>query len=182
MDPASRDRSTTPLRGDGVDVLSDILDRFGPWMRSRIRAAFPLEWEDVLQEALVRLARSVPSMRSREDEALRALVSKTVRSVCVDEFRRRALRRRTIRPEMPADVDLADDGVPEPGSRASATEEQSRLERAVRTLQPRDRRIIQLRFRDGMGFREIAALLGVPQGSVAGWYSRAMAALREVVA
>ncbi len=162
--------------------LYQIHDRFGSWIASRVRSLFPRDWEDIVQEVMLRLARTVSRLRRGDDQALRAVISKTVRSVCVDEIRRRA-RSPAVQPAAAGD-ERREPEDPRGGAglgRLELGEDQQRVAAAFATLSERERRIIALRFRDGLGFREIAQLLDVPQGSVAGWYSRAMVKLREAL-
>lgn len=161
--------------GDGPQTLDIVQERYGSWIRSRVRSVFPREWEDLVQEVMLKLGQALPRMREHHDEAVRAVISRTVRSVCVDEMRRRARR---PRPE-PESGDVADDRTG-PSGRAVKVDDFARLHAAAaRKLSPQQRRILKLRFEDGLSFKQIAEVLDVPQGSVAGWYSRALDVLRE---
>jgi len=153
------------------DLLA-VHERYGPWIRSQLQALLPRDWEDAVQDVMVRLHRALAGMREGGDAAVRAVIARTVRSVCIDELRRRARH--------PGPVDApAEPADPRGGSIGEAAEERARLARALDALPERERRIVRLRFHDGLSFREIAELLDVPQGSVAGWYSRGMERLRE---
>jgi len=157
---------------------------YGSWIRARVRDYLPDAWEDGVQEVLVKLQPALARMRETRAEALRALVSRTVRSVCIDELRRRARRPAAAATETGSETEsLADPAPPQQEARDEAEEQAELLARvrgAWHELAERDRQVLQLRFRDGLSFREIAEVLDVPQGSVAGWYSRAIARLREV--
>ena len=165
--------------GDPSAILLDLYERYGDWIRARVRGTFPNEWEDVMQDVMLKLGRAVGSLRDRRDEAVRALISRTVRSVCVDEIRRRARHPMPVHDE--GEAEIADPGSPSPVQEVAAAESRSELSAAWAALPERERQILRLRFHDGLGFREIAEVLGVPQGSVAGWYSRALARLRETL-
>jgi RNA polymerase sigma-70 factor (ECF subfamily) len=156
--------------------VSDVDARFGDWIRARVGRLFPDDTDDLVQDVMLRLVQALPHLRDTRLEAARAFVSRTVRSVCIDEWRRRALRPR------PADltkVDPIDARAAAPEDSAIGAESRESVRRAWNGLPERERTILKLRFHDGLGFREIAEVLGVPQGSVAGWYARALAALRE---
>jgi len=160
----------------GVDV-GEAYARYGSWIRGKVRRYLPDMWEDGVQDVLVKLQPALARLRETREEAVRALVSRTVRSVCIDELRRRA--------RLPA-ADAAGGGLEElaagaPPDAAEGDELRARVARVWGTLAARERRILMLRFRDGLSFREIAEVLDVPQGSVAGWYSRAIARLREAL-
>jgi RNA polymerase sigma-70 factor, ECF subfamily len=175
-----RDDARVPTPDDDAARLLDVHRRFGAWIKSRIRRAFPRDWEDVTQDALLKLGRALASQRDLGDAALRALVSRTVRSACVDELRRR------VRRPAPASLDAAaadpPDHVASAGERAARSEDVERLRGAAwARLDDRERTILRLRFQEDLAFREIAERLGAPPGSIAGWYSRAVAKLKEML-
>jgi RNA polymerase sigma-70 factor (ECF subfamily) len=158
----------------GPRNLLQVYEKYGRWIRARVRRFLRDAWEDGVQEVLLKLQPALGRMRDHREPAMRALVSRTVRSVCIDEIRRR--QHRVTEP-------LAGEGVED----AQASEPEDRLEfperlrRAWDALPVRERRILKLRFHDGLTFREIAELLDVPLGSVTGWHARAIARLREVM-
>src|SRR5262245_57505457 len=69
--------------------LEDVYARYGGWIRGKVRHYLPDAWEDGVQEVFVKLQPALERMRETRPEAVRALVSRTVRSVCIDEIRRR---------------------------------------------------------------------------------------------
>ena len=156
--------------------LTEVEQRFGPWIRAKVRRLFPQDSDDVVQDVMLKLVQSLPRMRDERVEATRAFVSRTVRSVCIDEWRRRAQRPRAAGL---AHVDVPDPAAAAPVQSAIGMESRASVRRAWDSLPERERTILKLRFDEGLGFREIGEILGVPQGSVAGWYSRALASLRE---
>lgn len=62
-----------------------------------------------------------------------------------------------------------------------AAEELTGLRRAMETLGDADRDVLELRHHAGMGFKEIAALLGEPLGTVLARHHRALAKLRDML-
>jgi RNA polymerase sigma factor (sigma-70 family) len=160
----------------GAWSLADVESRFGGWVRAKVRRLFPGDCDDVVQDVMLKLAQALPKLRDDRVEAARAFVSRTVRSVCIDQWRRRAHRPGTAALD---GVDVPDPNAAAPAEAATSAESRASVQRAWDALPERERTILRLRFVDGLGFREIGEVLGVPQGSVAGWYSRALAALRE---
>lgn len=162
--------------------LEQVYERYGNWIRRRVRHHLPDAWEDGVQEVLVKLQPALERMRETREEAVRALVSRTVRSVCIDELRLRARRPGAATTETAAAAEELADPASSGGDANDDAEEQAevlaRVAEIWNGLAERERQILGLRFRDGLSFREIAELLDVPQGSVAGWYSRAIARLR----
>lgn len=64
------------------------------------------------------------------------------------------------------------DGRPDPQQRALLSERTERLQHALATLPPEQRRALTLHA-EGLGYREIAAELAVPIGTVCTWIARA---------
>ena len=157
------------------ELLERIRRTYGGWIRSRVRSRFARGWEDIEQDVMLKLGQGLPRMRETGERSLRALISRTLRSVFVDELRKRSRREEPgAAPEEPPD--------PAPGvSETVATRESVGLLKSAgwARLTRTQRRILKLRFEQGLSFRQIAEFLDVPQGSVAGWYSRALEALRE---
>ncbi|MCL2849527.1 MAG: SigE family RNA polymerase sigma factor [Micrococcales bacterium] len=59
--------------------------------------------------------------------------------------------------------------------------ERDRLVSALATLRPRVRRVVVLRYVDGLSIREVASTLGIPAGTVQSDASRGLAQLRETL-
>jgi RNA polymerase sigma-70 factor (ECF subfamily) len=158
--------------------LEEVHASYGDWIRGKVRHYLRDAWEDGVQEVFVRLQPALERMRETRPEAVRALVSRTVRSVCIDEIRRRGRQLDFA----PAAVATEPEELADPhATDAEHDELLPRVRELWNALPERDRRILKLRFQDGLSFREIAEVLDVPQGSVAGWYSRAVAQLREAL-
>lgn len=161
--------------------LEEVYASYGDWIRGKVRRYLPDAWEDGVQEVLVKLQPALERMRETREEAVRALLSRTVRSVCIDEIRRRArMPGRTSADAETAPEEL-EDRAPSGAEVEEEAETRSRVTAVWNALPERERHILELRFRDALSFREIAEVLDVPQGSVAGWYSRALARLREAL-
>lgn len=166
-------------RGHDLGVnLEEVYASYGDWIRGKVRRYLPDAWEDGVQEVLLKLQPALERMRETREEAVRALLSRTVRSVCIDEIRRRARRTSAEAETAPEELE---DRAPSGADVEEEAETRSRVTAVWNALPERERHILQLRFRDGLAFREIAEVLDVPQGSVAGWYSRAIARLREAL-
>ena len=163
---------------DASPALRDVQQRYGDWIERRVRSLVRADWEDVMQDVYLRLAHALPRMRDHQERALRSLIGRTVRSVCIDTFRRRSYRG-TLESAAAEETPDPSQGAIEKAERA---DELARLDATWKHLAEREREILVLRFRDGLTFRQIGEVLSVPQGSVAGWYSRALARMRELLA
>lgn len=143
-----------------VHEATPLLRRFVLW-----RTEGSGEGEDILQEVLLQVQRSLPSFRgeSRFETWLYALA----RNVC-----RSALRRRG-RPAAAVSMDADDAGwleIPDgsPGLLETLEGEQTRLllREAVERLPVAQREVVLLRDWEGLSYEEMARVLDVPIGTV----------------
>lgn len=162
------------MRPSTPPTLDEIATRYGGWIRGKLRSRFAADADDLEQEAMLRMAQALPRMRKTDDESVRALISRVLRSVMVDEVR----RRKRIPPPSEAADDVADPRAADT-ERADARDAAETVEALFGYLTEEQRRILVLRFQHGLGFREISEILEIPQGTVAGWYSRAVGVLKE---
>lgn len=126
--------------------------------------------EDIVQEAFIRLARSLARIRdpSRADAYLRSIVLNLAR----DHNRRGLL---SLRHQLPAD-DLDLGGVDET---IAADDEQRRVVDAVRRLPRRQRDCIALRYLMDLPVADIAATLDLSENSVKTHLKRGLGRLRS---
>jgi RNA polymerase sigma-70 factor (ECF subfamily) len=113
--------------------------------------------EDVAQDAFVRAHRSFHQLRDRE--RFRAWLVRTTWRLAIDHLRRS--KRRVAREQVhvlgtPSSTD----------DTAAASERASQLWAAVDSLPEKLRLVIVLAVMDGHDIHEVAALLGVPEGTV----------------
>lgn len=127
--------------------------------------------EDIVQEAFIRMARSLHRLRdpSRAAAYLRSIVLNLAR----DHNRRGML---SLRHRIPAE-DLDPAGVDET---IAANDERRRLIEHVRALPRRQRDCVALRYLLDLSVREIAETLDISENSVKTHLKRGLAALRSV--
>jgi len=156
---------------------SGTVDDFAAYMRARqpslLRTAYLLTGdrhaaEDLVQTTLAKLFLAWDRVRDRD------ALDGYVRRILVNEHRsawRRPWRR----------LERSTDAVPEQAPHLDAYDDGSGavLWRAVRSLPPKQRAVIVLRYYEDLGEREIADLLGIAPGTVKSQASRALATLRE---
>jgi DNA-directed RNA polymerase specialized sigma24 family protein len=123
------------------------------------------EAEDVLQEALARACAHFH--RLDQPGALEAWFYRTVTNLCVSALRRRRVRRALLR-LWPGDA-----RVPAPSA------EGARLARALDRLPARQRVALELRYGQELAPADIAALLGVGEGTVKTHLARGLSRLRQ---
>jgi RNA polymerase sigma-70 factor (sigma-E family) len=126
--------------------------------------------EDLLQEALVRTARHWRTARTAPE----AYTRRVIVNLATDRWRAR--RRR------PAEVPLDDHAA---GATAAPAEsgpgDRHVVLQALRQLPYQQRAVAVLRYWDGVGVAETAALLGISEGTVKSYGARALARLRELL-
>jgi RNA polymerase sigma-70 factor, ECF subfamily len=140
--------------------------------------------EDVVQDAYVRALRGFAGFRG---DAIRPWLLAIVRNVA---WRALAVRRRTTNNVIPIEAAFTQGGEanPEPlpiasGEPSAETRmieagDQALLYQALDAVTPLFREVLVLREIEDMSYAEIAAVLGVPQGTVMSRLSRARAELR----
>jgi RNA polymerase sigma-70 factor (ECF subfamily) len=133
----------------------------------------PDDAEDAAQDAMARAwaYRSRCSTPTRPD----AWVAQIARR---EALRRLARRRRVRSAEVWLDPDEREDWAPSPDGLPTASELDMR--RAVRLLRPDDRKVVGLRYFLDLTQPEVAATLGVPEGTAKVLLHRARRRLRDL--
>lgn len=129
--------------------------------------------EDVVQQALVRAWRSLPTLR--DPDRFEAWTYRLVVRAAVDQARSRSARVREI--ALPDD-DLPHVAAPDP---AEAIASRDLLDRSLARLTTEQRAILTLHAWLDLSQSEIADILGIPMGTAASRVHYAMKALRAAV-
>lgn len=137
---------------------------------------------DVTQEAFVRAYQALPSFRGQS--AFYTWLFRIVMNVSADRARQRAARGRAFGTERVEEDEWART-TPAPGEtpaeQAEREEERERIMRALDALPPRHRDIIKLSDLEGLSYREIADVLGIPMGTVMSRLHNARKRLRAIL-
>jgi RNA polymerase sigma-70 factor, ECF subfamily len=150
----------------------DAAYRFARWLTRS-----PTEADDIVQEAFLRAFRSLDSLRGAD---ARGWLLAIVRN-CHFTARRQEQRRGFV--PLPEEYD-AEFGagtiaaVPDPESASAAEDDRRTLARLIEALPEEHREVLLLREMEDMSYGQIAAVTGVPIGTVMSRLSRARAALR----
>ena len=160
-------------RGD-ENAFAAIVGRYDPGLRA---LAFRLlgdreRMDDALQEAYVRAFRALP--RFRGDAKLGTWLYRIAYNACLDELES---AKRVV--QLPLEA-LGEQDDP----RADVVESvagRGELAAALATLAPQDRAAILMVDAQGFGYREAAAALGVPEGTIGSRLNRARALLRDAL-
>jgi RNA polymerase sigma-70 factor (ECF subfamily) len=132
------------------------------------------EARDLTQDALLRAHRHFPGFRGGDP---RAWLLRIVRNTCYTW-----LQRTRTRPA-PAEFDEERHAVPAatPESLAIAGAERERLRRVLEELPDQAREVLVLRELEGLSYKEISAVTGVPLGTVMSSLSRARRRLEQAL-
>ena len=161
--------------GDG-DAFGQLVERYAPQVRRVTRALLrePADADDAAQEALLSCWRHLA--RYDPERPFGPWLMRIVVNAAHDTRRRRQVREtEPLAPELPA-------AGANPEVMASRAEFRGRLDRALHGLPERQRMAVVLFDAEGFGHREIAELLGVPEGTVRSDVFHARRALREALA
>jgi RNA polymerase sigma-70 factor (sigma-E family) len=129
----------------------------------------PVEAEELVQSALVRVALRWPFVRDKDSPD--GYVKRAIVHGQINRWRRVG-RHETVVADLP-DVAVAD--------RTSRLDEHDVIRRALATLPPRQRAVLVLRYFDDRTEHETAAMLGCTVGTVKSQTHKALAKLRECV-
>ena len=150
----------------------DAAYRFARWL-----SGSPSEAGDVAQEAILRAFRSFETLRGSD---ARAWLLAIVRNCHATAFRQAQRRAYVPLPETHEDHDgeamIAT--TPDPESLSIREDEQRTLTRLLSTLPEEQREALVLKELEDLSYRDIAAVTGVPIGTVMSRLARARAALK----
>jgi RNA polymerase sigma-70 factor, ECF subfamily len=162
-------------RGDD-SALRELFGRHAPWLGGRLRAVLPVtDVEDVLQETFLAVWRGAGSYRPvRDDGAAAAWLWGIARRQAALFLRRRG-------PLGPA---LAVGGEPvgvDPAEAAAVRVDLGRAVAALGTPGGVEREVFRLMYEENYSVAEVAARMGVPEGTVKSRAHRVRRVLRQVL-
>ncbi|HWY45558.1 MAG TPA: sigma-70 family RNA polymerase sigma factor [Candidatus Sulfotelmatobacter sp.] len=132
--------------------------------------------QDVVQEAYLRAFRFFPGFRGGD---ARAWLMKIVRNTCYTWLN--ANRPLQDAAEFDANFLPPDSRAPNPEEVVLQNDSAALLRKALEKLPPNSREVLILRELDGMSYKEIADITGMPVGTVMSSLSRARGRLRQVL-
>ena len=135
----------------------------------------PADAEEAAQEAFIAAWRGLP--RFRGDSRFSTWLYQLATHAAID------LMRREKKYKDSADVEDAvlPDTAESPQEEIERREKQETVQRALQALSPQGREILLLRYQAELGYEEIAAVLGLPNGTVKSRINRAKAQLKEAL-
>ena len=150
-----------------------LISAFSRWRNRLLRQALRSlpskeDAEDVLQDAFIRLWAKAEQIETERDAA--SLATVVIRNMAVDHYRQQKRKPQTTDVEM---LDLQEET-------ADIDERRQLVDEIMqRVLTPLQLRIVELREYEGLGYDEVASILGMQQPAVRMQLSRARRAIRE---
>jgi RNA polymerase sigma-70 factor (ECF subfamily) len=142
---------------------------------------------DIVQETMLEACRDFPSFQGGSEGEFRAWVRRLLQRNAIDSARSyRVAQNRRL--ERERSVDEAGGQAALPGRTATASsilrrrETDEQLLRAVARLPGKQQRVIELRHRDGLAYRDIATALGMTEVAARKMWSRAVQQLSRELA
>jgi RNA polymerase sigma-70 factor (ECF subfamily) len=172
------DRGDNRAHSDDVrSVASDILAHLdAAYNLARWLVGGEHDAQDIVQEAYLRALRSVATFRGGDT---RAWILAIVRNACFDWLRR---DKSCLFDEMADDRAIAATGEEaDPSQILERAEDVGRIQQAIAQLPAESRQMIVLREMEGLSYKEIAAVTGVPIGTVMSRLARARRRLAQLL-
>lgn len=150
-----------------------LISAFSRWRNRLLRQALRFlpskeDAEDILQDAFIRLWVKAEQIETEKDAA--SLATVVIRNMAVDHYRQQKRKPQTTDVEM---LDLQEET-------ADIDERRQLVDEIMqRVLTPLQLRIVELREYEGLGYDEVASILGMQQPAVRMQLSRARRAIRE---
>jgi RNA polymerase sigma-70 factor, ECF subfamily len=166
-------------------------EAFEPLVEKYKRKVFRLAYQvlrdqeealDVAQEAFVKAFRALPAFKG--DSAFYTWLFRITMNVALDRKRQRATRAKSLGAEdvPPEEWErTATSTDPDPEDVATGAETRERIRKGLDSLSEHHRAIIILSDIEGLQYREIAEVLGIPMGTVMSRLHHARKRLREVL-
>jgi len=132
--------------------------------------------QDVAQEACLRALRFFPGFRGGD---ARAWLLKIVRNTCYTWLQTNRPKQETA--EFDENLFPSDSCAPNPEEAVLQNDSDTLVRKALQKLSPNFREVIVLRELEGMSYRQIADITGMPAGTVMSSLSRARGRLRQVL-
>jgi len=150
----------------------DAAYRFARWLSRSSTDA-----EDVVQEAFLRAFRAFDTLRGTDVKAWLLAIVRNCHATALRQQQRRAAVPLPAEDEESFGAD-AIAAPPDPQSDALAADEKRTLDRLIAALPEEHREVLLLRELEELSYREIAAVTGIPIGTVMSRLARARAALK----
>jgi RNA polymerase sigma-70 factor (ECF subfamily) len=165
-----------------VRAFELLMSSYLPQVRrfARAFARSDADADDLAQEALVKVYKSLRSFRFQS--AFKTWLYSVVRNVFLDAARSRAGKERSQEQPLPEDHAQVPSTAPSADEGLAQAEQRQRIWRALRELPAEFRTAVVLFDVEGHTYEEVAAIEGVPVGTVKSRLSRGRTLLRTILA
>ncbi|QSQ23299.1 sigma-70 family RNA polymerase sigma factor [Pyxidicoccus parkwayensis] len=172
----------TEAQDGSVRAFELLISSHMPQVRrfARAFATSEADVDDLAQEALVKVYKSLRSFRFQS--SFKTWLYSVVRNAFFDATRSRAGRERTLEEPLEVEHAHAPSGAVPADEGIAQAEEKERLWRALRALPVEFRTAVVLFDVEGYSYDEVAAIEGVPVGTVKSRLSRGRTQLRTLLA
>lgn len=177
--PDADEQTVRALQAGDPAALTRLMERYGRWVRSVAMAAVgdPDRVEDVCQQTWASVWEQAGQLR--DPGRWKAWLFRLARNAAHDAGRGRMRQERRL--EAAREAAARVQAPPEPGEAAAADEVRQIVLRAVQGLPEHYREPLVLRYLEGLSYRQIAELLGMPVDTVETRLVRARRLLRETL-
>jgi RNA polymerase sigma-70 factor (ECF subfamily) len=151
----------------------DAAFRFARWLGHS-----PNDAQDIVQDAVLRAYRGFEGLRGTDSKAWLLAIVRNCHATAYQQERRQGLVSMPDREEV-ADLHAMVEPSPDPERLTMQRDDQRTLDRLLARLSVEHREVLMLREIDDMSYRDIAAILGVPIGTVMSRLARARADLKS---
>jgi RNA polymerase sigma-70 factor (ECF subfamily) len=164
------------LRKGDADAATRLWEEFSAPLRRFLSGILrhPADAEDLTQEALVRFLRHAGEYRG--EASLKSYLFQIAHNLALNHLASAPSRRESYSGEIP-DSPAVD--VRGPVEAAQQAEEAARVREALALLPPQQRAVVLLRAWEDLSFREVAAALGLAEGTAKAHYFFALRNLRK---
>lgn len=161
------------FQGGDEDAFGELVARMGPRLKGYFlrQGADEATAEDLTQNAFLRVLQS--ARRYRPEGRLDAFFLRVARNLWIDHRRRGP-------PSVRAEGAARDGGgAPSPAELAGRSDRAARLRQALADLDGDTRELLELAVLQGLPYRDVAGILGIPVGTVKSRVFYALRRLRE---
>lgn len=151
----------------------DAAYRFARWLGNSSSDA-----QDVVQEAMLRAYRGFPGLRGNDVKAWLLAIVRNCHATSYQQLQRRACVPVADRGDA-AELSAIDAARSDPERLAMERDEERTLDRLVAQMTVEHREVLMLREIEELSYREIAAIIGVPIGTVMSRLARARGDLKS---
>ena len=137
--------------------------------------------EDLTQEIMIRVYQNLNTFRS-DAGSFQNWILRVGRNLIIDHYRQTRRYQPAAGSEEMDGMHLEDDKLPNPQQMVEMDEAARFLWNGLNSLSPELKEALVLRDLEGLAYREIAEMLGIPEGTVKSRARRARNALREALA